>query len=512
MSKTLTFFLFLAAAWPLVAQPVPEEFTNLYAELQTNITNFEATLDTRWDGSQAGCLMGAVLLPATSQGRDWGNPNDASRNTNFLNEVVVPYLNGLQAMGVTTVKFAIQFPYLYQPYYNATNGANFPAGFTNTFNFYSNLCALLRQRGIKINIDIGDLVNPGNSVTSYESSLTFSEFLAGRSTINQLVAKYFKPDYLMLQSEADTEANNLPPALGNQFTNAAADMNMLSNFLSDLQAAGLRSTNMIVGAGCGTWQQDFTNFLSGYTNLAGLDLLSIHLYQITVHTNTGINNMQRVLQMADAAHGTNALHPHGMRVGISECWLKKVSAAEEQANIFGGGTFDGRNVYSCFAPLDREFHLCMLKVGNYERMDFVEPFWSGYYFSYLDYDQMQPYVQSLAGQGETSDQIGLALQGTNKSLVLPALASNQQTALGQGYAEYIQPNPPVLRFTNNGDGTMNLGWSPAALNFNLEHKFHLASSVSNWTTLTVPTRSVGSDYSTTITNSSDREFFRLHHP
>jgi hypothetical protein len=512
MRIILSSLLFLAAVGLAAAQPVPTEFTNLYAELQGNLTNFEATIDANWNGQPTNCAIGAVLMPATSEGRGWGTAGDAAADPNFLNDTVVPYLDGLQAMGVRSVKFAIQFPDLYQPYYNAANGANNPAAYTNSFNFYTNLCALLRQRGIKIIIPVGDLVGPGKAVSNYEASLTFNQFVAARSSVNQLVAKYLKPDYLLLQSEPDTEADNLPPSLGNQFTNVAADMLMISNFLGDLQTAGLRPTNMIVGAGCGTWQQDFTNFVSGFTNLAGLDLLTIHLYQITIHTNTGINHLQRVLLMADAAHGTNALHPHGMRLGISECWLKKVSAAEEQANILGGDTFNGRNVYSCFAPLDREFHLCMVKVGYYEQMDFIEPYWSEYYFSSLDYDQTQPYVQSLASLGETSDQIGVALQNTNQALVLPALAAGQQTSIAQGYAEYQQSGAPRLRISNNGDGTSTLGWSPVALNFNLEHKSHLESSSSNWTTLAFPARAVGADFSASVTNGNLREFYRLHQP
>ena len=504
------------ALWWLLAAPlqteaqVPAEFTNLYAELQTNTTNFEATLDANWDGLQTGCLMGAVLMPATSEGRGWGTAGNASKDTHFLNDTVVPYLNGLQTMGVKSVKFALQFPDLYQPYYAATNGANDPAGFTNAFNFYTNLCALLRERGIKIIIPVGDLVDPGATVANYETNLTFAQFVAGRSALNQTVAKYLKPDYLLLQSEPDTEANNLPPNLGNQFTNAAADMNMISNFLSDLQAAGLRSTNMIVGAGCGTWQQDFTNFLTGFTNLAGLDLLSIHLYQITVHTNSGINNLQRVLQMADTAHGTNALHPHGMRVGISECWLKKVTAAEDESNSITGNTINGRNVYRCFAPLDREFHLSMIKAGYYERMDFIEPYWTEYYFSYLDYDQMQPVVRSLVSSNWTADQIGLFLQNTNQSLVLPALGIGQQTPTAQGYSEYLQSGRPVLRITSNGVSSVSLVWTPVAVNFMLEQQTKLPGT--NWTTIYIPPRATGIDFCDPLTTSNATSFFRLHLP
>jgi hypothetical protein len=509
--STFTVLLLLVSIRQIDAQ-VPAEFTNLYAELQTDLTNFETTVDADWDGTQTNCSMGAVLMPATSEGRGWGTSGNASKDTNFLNDTVVPYLNGLQAMGIKSVKFAIQFPILYQPYYAAANGANNPAGYTNTFNFYTNLCALLRQRGIQIVIPVGDLVSPDTTDDNYESNLTFAQFLAGRSTINQTVAKYLKPDYLILQSEPDTEADNLPPNLGNQFTNATADMMMLSTFLNDLQAAGLRSTNMIVGAGCGTWQQDFTNFLTGFTNLTGLDLLSIHLYQITVHTNTGINHLQRVLQMADAAHGTNALHPHGMRVGISECWLKKVSAAEDESNTITGNTINGRNVYNCFAPLDREFHLSMVKAGYYERMDFIEPYWTEYYFSYLDYYQMQPVVQSLVSSNWTADQIGLFLQNTNQSLVLPALAASQQTAAAQGYSEYLQPGPPILWITNNGAGSVSLDWSPVASNFLLEHKPHLLSSSSNWTSVTFSPRAAGNDFSTSVSATNDRELYRLHQP
>jgi hypothetical protein len=269
---------------------------------------------------------------------------------------------------------------------------------------------------------------------------------------------------------------------------------------------------MIVGAGCGTWQQDFTNFLTGFTNLAGLDLLSIHLYQITVHTNTSINHLQRVLQMANAAHGTTALHPHGMRVGISECWLKKVSAAEEEMNTVTGNTINGRNVYSCFAPLDREFHLSMVKAGYYEQMDFIEPYWTEYYFRCLDYDQMQPVVQSLVSSHWTADQIGLFLQNTNQSLVLPALGIGQQTATAQGYSEYIVPGPPTLRITNNGAGSVGLGWSPLAVDFLLESKSYALSPRSSWTSISILPRTVGNDFSASIVATNAGEFYRLHQP
>ena len=163
-----------------------------------------------------------------------------------------------------------------------------------------------------------------------------------------------------------------------------------------------------------------------------------------------------------------------------------------------------------FCPLDREFHLCLVKTEYYERMDFLTPFWSEYYFSYLDYDQMQPYVQSLVNSNWTSDRIGVALQNTNQAMVLPALAACQQTAAAQGYAEYIEPSPPTLRITNNGAGSVSLGWSPVALKFIVEQNFNLLGT--SWVTISVPPRMVGNDFSTAPTTTNQQQFFRLYQP
>ncbi|SPE55143.1 exported hypothetical protein [Verrucomicrobia bacterium] len=490
---------------------VPPEFTDLYAELEGYLTNFDATLDTNWNGTLSDCLMAATLMPATSAGRDWSSAGDASTDTNFLNDMVVPYLDALQALGIKSIKFAIQFPILYQPFYAATNGENYPAGYTNTFNFYSNLVVLLRQRGIKIIIPTESIIaGNGADTTTYERSLTFPQFVAGRSALIQTIARYLKPDYLILQSEPETEAANLPANLGNQITNAAADMLMISNFLTDLQTAGLRSSNTIIGAGCGTAQSDFTNFLAGFTTLPGLDLLDIHVYQINHFPITGVDELQRIIQMADAAHVTNAIHPNGMRVGIGEYWLYKQANMEYGSTNLGANTFRGRNVYSCFSPLDREMQLCMVKVAHYEQFDFIDPYWTEYFFSYLDYTQMQTYVQSLINSNLSSDAIGLMLQNTNQSLVFPALLAGQQTATAQGYAEYIEPGPPLLRITNNGAGSVSLGWSPVAIKFLPQQNPN--SLGANWTTIPVPPRAAGSDFSVTLTTTNNQEFFRLHQP
>jgi hypothetical protein len=225
----LAILVFFALVSRIGAQ-VPAEFINLDNELEGYLTNFDATLDANWNGALTNCLMAATLMPATSGGRGWANgAGDAAKDANFLNSTVVPYLNALQALGIKSIKFAIQYPVLYQPYYNSNNGTNDPKQYTDIFNFYTNLVVLLRQRGMKIIIPTESIIaNNTGPTASYEQTLTFAQFVAGRSVLNQTIARHLQPDYLILQSEPDTEAANLPPSLGNQITNAAADMLKIS--------------------------------------------------------------------------------------------------------------------------------------------------------------------------------------------------------------------------------------------------------------------------------------------
>jgi hypothetical protein len=125
---------------------------------------------------------------------------------------------------------------------------------------------------------------------------------------------------------------------------------------------------------------------------------------------------------------------------------------------------------------------------------------------------MQPVVQSLVSSHWTADQIGLFLQNTNQSLVLPALGIGQQTATAQGYSEYIVPGPPTLRITNNGAGSVGLGWSPVAVDFLLESKSYALSPRSSWTSISILPRTVGNDFSASIVATNAGEFYRLHQP
>lgn len=75
-----------------------------------------------------------------------------------------------------------------------------------------------------------------------------------------------------------------------------------------MRAAGLRTTNTVVGAGFGTSQSKYNQFLSAFLHIPGLDLLDVHVYGINSTTNYvgGATNVEddlgRLLEMANAAH------------------------------------------------------------------------------------------------------------------------------------------------------------------------------------------------------------------
>lgn len=403
----------------------PPEFASLYQTMQTDLTNFSTTVDASWDGTKPPVQFAGELYPATSV---------SMPAANFLQTTIIPYINGLQRLGVRTVKLSINFPVLYQPYYNSTAGANNPAGYQQTLDFYLGVMSELRQRGMKVIIPTQNVFPyQYTTTTSYFQTLDLPAYTAARSTMAQTIAQMLKPDYLIVQSEPVTEVGNLPASLGNLLSNPATDLNMVASILNDLQTAGLRSPTLLTGAGMGTWQPQFDTFLNGFVTLP-MDLLDVHVYPINNRVIGGqdVDFLGRILQMADAAHA------HGMKVGMGECWLNKVGD-DELAENTSDQTIASRNVYSFWAPLDRIFLQAMAKVGFWKQFEFVDPFWTLYDFSYLDYNQTQPLIQ---GKSAADAATFLALQENHAAFA--AIQSGVTTNTGVLYSQIANADPSAL--------------------------------------------------------------------
>jgi hypothetical protein len=485
----------LGAALPAWSQ-VPTQFSTLYPLMETDITNFEATLDAGWDGAYyTNCQFAAVLTPATD-----GGEGVAVTNLYFYQYSVLPFLNGLQSLGIKTIKVSINFPELYQPYYNSTNGANNPAGYTNMLNFFTNVVYAVRQRGMKLIIpsqNVFQFLQP--AIANYYSSLTFAEYTNGRSAQLQTIARLLKPDYLLVQSEPSTEVGNLTTNLSVPLNDPVVDTNMIAGFLTDLKNAGLWTTNLTVGAGMGTWQPSFDTYLTNFVNLP-LQILDVHVYPINRTTNEGFvqDFLQRTIQMADAAHG------RGIKVGMGECWLQK-EYDTELADPPSQLVFQGRNTYSFWSPLDREFLLSMVKLAHYKQYEFIDPFWTTYFFAYLDYTNEQSAITNLSANAAAE-----VLNANENSATAAALAAGDVTNTGVAYAEYIQTNLPTLNIVKTNAGYLAFTWTPVASKYLLEATNDLTAP--GWSSLTIPARAVGSDYGAWFQMTNHLAFFRLHLP
>jgi hypothetical protein len=489
--------LALCSGWRTTFAQVPTEFADLYPVMQADLTNFEATLDAGWNGRYyTNAQFAAVILAATD-----GGEGAAITNVNYLASSVIPYLNGLQQMGIKTVKVSLNFPYLYQPFYTSAVGQNYPVGYTNMLNFASNLVYQVRLRGMKIIIPTQNLfpfLIP--AVSNYYASLTFAQYTNGRSAQIQTIARVLKPDVLMMQSEPITEVENLTANLSSQLNDPVTDTNMLMGFLNDLKDAGLRTSNTLVGAGMGTWQPSFDTYLTNFVNLP-LDILDVHVYPINRTTNSGIvtDFLQRTLQMADAAHA------RGMKVGMGEFWIQK-ERDSELASPPSQLVFEGRNAYSFWSPLDREMLLCMVKLAHYKEYEFIDPFFTDYFFAYLDYTNMQPYLNGLS-----ADAAGSLLNSKEYNATYAALNAGTITNTGLAYEEYTDTNPPALNQMSTNSGNLAFTWTPVASKFILESTNNLTVR-SNWISQTIPMRTVGADYLASFETTNRTAFYRLRLP
>ncbi len=146
----------------------------------------------------------------------------------------------------------------------------------------------------------------------------------------------------------------------------------------------------------GTWQPDFDTYLNGFVALP-MDLLCVHVYPVNDRTINGqnVDFLGRILQMADAAHAA------GMKIGMGECWLYKETDSELSASTTDISVQE-RCVYSFWAPLDTMFLEAMAKTAYWKDFEFLNPFWSLYYFAYLDYDTEQPLIAGMSSAEASS--------------------------------------------------------------------------------------------------------------
>jgi fibronectin type 3 domain-containing protein len=360
MRQTLgiVFGFLMAAGGAGFAQTVPSQYQDLYNSLNSNISTFDAAVRMNWDGSRSGVIYAPQLEAANSA------VFTGMLGTTYYTSTVLPQLEALAALGAKGVKVQVDFPILYQNFYSSD-----PSLYTEFANFYQNLATGVHSLGMKLTVEtMAENQFPGDSAgtfTEYYTSLTWTEYMAGRAAQAVAIAQLMQPDYLSLITEPDSEASYTGQ------TNAATlagSTQLLQTMLTALQTAGI--TGVSYGAGTGSWLNNSSQYIQNFVALP-IQYVDVHVYPLNEPY------LMNTLTMASIAASA------GKPVAISQLWDFK-----EQDSDFGVLSLtqvEALDPFSFWAPIDTAFLQAMSDYANYEQAVFISPFWSHYFSAYLDY-------------------------------------------------------------------------------------------------------------------------------
>jgi hypothetical protein len=389
-------------------------------------------LSSAWDGSSFPVNYAAELLTA-----------DANAGPGILQsaqqQVMTQEINGEVAMGVKAITVQIGFPIFDPDFYEFSGQTAAQAQQTvqSWISYYQSVAQAIHNRGIKMIVESNPLLSyyiSGNSSFNpggYFKSLDFATYEERRSEHNVIVAEQIKPDYLLLQTEPDTDAVN---DFRTEINNPSQDVAMISKFVNDLQNAGISGlhTSIQLGSGAGTWQSSWQSYISGLCAIPGLDKIDTHIYNLQPNVNQ-IGEIAVAEKIADMAHSA------GKGASISEFWAHK---SDILSQLTGGGSdpladIRARDMFSFWAPLDEQFLNLIGGLANYKHFDYVSGFGHYNWFALTNYNSLQNppvYPSTNSSQNEASDEQVTTMQNESAK---QSLANGQLSTTGKAYQAII---------------------------------------------------------------------------
>jgi hypothetical protein len=431
-ASALALCMLIRSASAQTPPPVPSQYQDAYTAVNSNLTSFNTTLSSQWNGATSPVAYAPQLQTAIS---------DLTTNLlqpNYYQMTVLSELNSLQALGATAITFHVNFPNLLPSYY-----AN-PSDYQAYLNFYTTLVAEIRSRGLKVIIEnTTAAVYPGTngaSFVSYYQTLNWAAYMTQRAQLAANIAKLLQPDYLIVAAEPDTEAaaTNQPNA-----NTVLGETQNVSGMLAAIQATGV--TNVKVGAGSGTWNPLFLQYVQSFVTLP-LDTIDMHIYPVNK------NNLPNALA------AVSIIQTAGKQASMSELWAYKESDADYAANL-SSTTIFARDTYSFWSPTDISFLQSMANLANFGNFAFIAPFWSHYLAAYLDYNV-------YGGQSDASVILASATASTQANMIgaftPTGLAwENILIASPDKTAPQVPGSPTLVAV---GQTASNLSWTPTTDN------------------------------------------------
>jgi len=382
-----------------IMDPPPNEFKALYYELLSQMTEFENSLPTPTNESHDPVFAAELLTANSNRGEDLLDPNGI---------IGVNYeLDRLEELGVEGVVIAVNFPLFYPPFHE--NSSEQEA----YLDFYREVAESVDLRGMKLIIESNFIFTQEGistfNLTDFYNGLSLAEYLSGRLQTVITIADELHPDYLSIVIEPDTEETQT----GKPVNDVTIQTEYVNDVLTELENNNI--TDVKIGAGIGTWHPQYDVFITSFAN-TDVDFIDTHIYPINR------DFFERVLTIADIAHS------NGKPITMTEAWLYKTAETElgsvTEMSIFA------RDVFSFWAPLDQKFIEVIAKLAYAKEFEFVSPFWTKYFYTYLDYDEVS---------GKSPEElIALSSAEAGKNIV-----AGKFTSTGLKYKELIN------EFSNN---------------------------------------------------------------
>jgi len=417
------------------APAVPALYQSLYNELQGYLNEADKQVSVAWDGSSYAVGYAAELLTA-----------DANAGTGILQatekKVMAEELDAEASMGVKAITVQIGFPILDQNFYvfQGQTAAQAQQSVQTWLDYYISLAQAIHSRGLKFIVESNPLLtfylsadSPINPVDYYKT-LDFTTYQERRSQHNITVAQQIKPDYLLLQTEPDTDAVN---DFRTELNNGTKDAAMIKQFVTDLESAGIPGlhTTLQIGSGAGAWLSSWKTYINGLAAIPGLDKLDTHIYNIQPSINQ-VGEFGVAMQIADIAHAA------GKGVSLSEFWCHKsvtLSGFNEGADSLVD--IRVRDMFSFWAPLDEQFLNVMGKLAVGKHFDYISGFGHYDWFTEVDYSALKSVpVYPVTSKGQ-NDAIDAQITTMQNQAVKQAFADHQLSPTGKAYQAIIQNGP-----------------------------------------------------------------------
>ena len=368
---------------------IPREYRKLYSLLDAYLDSYEKYLVSQNNGRSSPVIFGAELLPANC------NQGERLLKPQAIQEVIL-YLSRLQELGVQGVTFNICY-LLFTP--------NFPR-YQEYLKYYKKVVQEIRNRGMKLDIETGVIFPaPFSSLPVDYSRLTFDTYKKEKKEMTAVIIQELHPDYINLGSEPDTEAK----ITGLKELNDPDKYVELVNFI----LADLDKEDTELGAGIGTWSS--LESMKGLASRTNLDFICMHIYPVNKQA------LQNTIFIADIAQKYNK------KVIADEVWLYKSFGGEVDSIAANDKVFK-RDMYSFWIPLDIQFLEFMVKLAKIKNIEYISPFWTTYFFGYVDYGIM---TRNLS--------FAQLREKVNKEAVKNML-EDKFTRTGEGYKRIIQEN------------------------------------------------------------------------